>query len=340
MSRRVVPLSGLPSDLVIALSNELFVDLIGTLEKEVGEEVCGVLRDILAEIDQTFSQVRHNLVHQVLTDGLRPLVEKVTLVLTDLLKLLGITSFSLNTIPLGFFVVDLLVSSFLLGTTSLILLALNHHLDLVNLAIRAILLLGSRSLKHFLLLLFGEFRVIHDFLLSLATANFCGTLVFAHLRIACCSLLLSLSLDVLQEAVVGVGDQVQTAGLAILLKLGSHQLQGLLVVKGLFWVVKKHAVLWANELGEEVMDMGFSLKTGICLTIESKTTLQVSLGLVGALDLLRRQITHLLLKLIVFSLKDHGVLGEDLLRDGETREGISGVRSFTLDFLLLLLFTA
>ena len=135
MSRRVVPLGGLPADLVIALSDELFVDLIGTLEKEVGEEVCGVLRDILAEIDQTFGQVRHNLVHQVLADGLRPLVEKVTLVLTDLLKLLGITSFPFNTISLSIFVEDLLVSSFLLGTTSFILLALNHHLDLINLAI-------------------------------------------------------------------------------------------------------------------------------------------------------------------------------------------------------------
>ena len=238
MSRRVVPLGGLPTDLVIALSDELFVDLIGTLEKEVGEEVGRVFRDILAEIDQTFGQVRHNLVHQVLADGLRPLVEKVTLVLTDLLKLLGITSFPFNTISLSIFVEDLLVSSFLLGTTSFILLALNHHLDLVDLAIRALLLLGSRSFKHFLLLLFGEFSVIHDFLLSFATANFCGTLVFAHLRIARSSLLLSLPFDVLQEAVVGVGDQVQTARLAVLLKLGSHQLQGLLIVEGLFWVVE------------------------------------------------------------------------------------------------------
>ena len=34
MSRRVVPLGGLPADLVIALSDELFVDLIGTFEEE------------------------------------------------------------------------------------------------------------------------------------------------------------------------------------------------------------------------------------------------------------------------------------------------------------------
>ena len=135
MSGRVVPLGGLPTDLVIALPDKLFVDLIGTLEKEVGEEVCWVLWDILAEIDQTFSQVRHNLVHQVLADGLRPLVEKVTLVLTDLLKLLGITSFPFNTISLGIFVEELLLSGLLLGTTSLILLAFDHHLDLIDLAI-------------------------------------------------------------------------------------------------------------------------------------------------------------------------------------------------------------
>lgn len=51
MSGRIVPLGGFPADLVIALSDELFVDLIGTLEEEVGKEVGGVLRDILAEID-------------------------------------------------------------------------------------------------------------------------------------------------------------------------------------------------------------------------------------------------------------------------------------------------
>ena len=135
MSRRLVPLGGLPTDLVITLPDELFIDFIGTLEEEVSEEVGGVLRDILAEIDQTLSQVWHNLVHQVLTDGLRPLVKKVTLVLTDLLKLLSISSFPFNTIPFGFLIKDLLVSGFLLSSASFILLALDHHLDLVNLTI-------------------------------------------------------------------------------------------------------------------------------------------------------------------------------------------------------------
>ena len=288
MSGRVVPLGGLPTDLVIALPDKLFVDLIGTLEKEVGEEVCWVLRDILAEIDQTFSQVRHNLVHQVLTDGLRPFVKKVTLVLPDLLKLLSITSFPFNTIPLSFFVEDLLLSSFLLSTTSLILLALDHHFDLIDLAIRAFLLLGSRSFKHFLLLLFGEIWVLHDFSLSFATTELCVALIFAHLRIVRLSLLPPLPLNVFQEAVVSVSDQVQTARLAVLLKLCSHQLQGLFVVEGLFWVVKQHAVLRANKLGKEVVDVGFGFKTRVGLTINSKTTLQISLGLVGALDLLRR----------------------------------------------------
>ena len=135
MGRRAVSLRSLSPDLIIALSNEFFIDFISSLEKEVGEEVGRVFRDILAEIDQTFGQVRHNLVHQVLADGLRPLVEKVTLVLTDLLKLLGISSFPFNTIPFGFLIKDLLVSGFLLSSASFILLALNHHLDLVNLTI-------------------------------------------------------------------------------------------------------------------------------------------------------------------------------------------------------------
>ena len=185
----------------------------------------------------------YNLVHQVLADGLRPLVEKVTFVLPDLLKLLGIASFPFNTIPLGFFVEDLLVSGFLLSTTSLVLLALDHHLDLVNLAIRALLLLSSRSFKHLLLLLFSEISVLHDFGLNFATADFCAALSVVHRRIGLLSFLLSLPLDVLQEAVVGLSDQVQTAWFAVLLKLGSHQLQSLLIVEGLFRVVEQHAVL-------------------------------------------------------------------------------------------------
>ena len=154
------------------------------------------------------------------------------------------------------------------------------------------------------------------------------------------SFLLSLPLNVLQEAVVGVGDQVQTARFAVLLKLCTHQLQGLLIVEGLFRVVKQHAVLWTNKLGKEVVDVGFLIEVCVCLTIGCKTTLQVSLGLVGALCQLSRQIFHFLLKNIVFSLKDHGILGKNLLRDCEAGEGISRVRYFSLDLLFLLFFTA
>ena len=47
------------------------VDLIGPCQQEIGQSVDWVLRDLLAELNEALSQVRHEVVHQVLPDRLR-----------------------------------------------------------------------------------------------------------------------------------------------------------------------------------------------------------------------------------------------------------------------------
>lgn len=91
MRRRTISLGGLPSDVVVAGTNELFIDLIGPLEQEVGQEIGRIIGHIFAQVDESLSQVRYNLVHQVLPDWLGSLVEQVTFVFTDLLHLGSVT---------------------------------------------------------------------------------------------------------------------------------------------------------------------------------------------------------------------------------------------------------
>ena len=203
MAGRTVPFGSFSPDLVITLANELLIDLIGSLEKEVGEEVSGVIRDILAQVDQTFSQVRHNLVHQILADRLRSLVEKVTLVLTDLLEFGSIAFFTLDAILLGIFVKELLLSSFLLGTLVLDLLPLDHRFNFIDLTVRFLVFLGLLGSKQILLLLLSQVLVLHDVNLGL------GTILFTR----CSSLFLTLLLttllfNVIQELVISVSDQI------------------------------------------------------------------------------------------------------------------------------------
>ena len=203
MAGRTVPFGSFSPDLVITLANELLIDLIGSLEKEVGEEVSGVIRDILAQVDQTFSQVRHNLVHQILADRLRSLVEKVTLVLTDLLEFGSIAFFTLDAILLGVFVKELLLSSFLLGTLVLDLLPLDHRFNFIDLTVRFLVFLGLLGSKQILLLLLSQVLVLHDVNLGLGTILFtrCSNLFLTFL-------LTTLLFNVIQELVISVSDQI------------------------------------------------------------------------------------------------------------------------------------
>ena len=208
----------------------------------------------------------HNLVHQVLTNGLGSLVQKIALVLTNLLEFSRITFFTLFTILLGIFFKELLLGSITLRTLSLNLLTFDHGLNFVNLTLRVLVLLGLFGGKHLLLFLFGQVLVIHDVKLSLRAlliSRCVGTLFSFTLFLA------SLLLNIFQEAVVSVGDQVQAAWLAVLLELGAHELQSLILIHSLFRVIKSHAVFLADKLAKEVVNVAFRLKILIKLTVNT-----------------------------------------------------------------------
>ena len=140
MARRAGALGGLATNLIVTLPHELLIDLISALQQEISEIVRRVVRNILAQVDETFGEVRHNLVHEVLTDGLRALVEQVTLVLANLLKFGFFTLLAFDTVALSIFLEQLVLSSLPLALTSLLLLTLNQSLYLINLATRVLLL--------------------------------------------------------------------------------------------------------------------------------------------------------------------------------------------------------
>ena len=173
MARRAGALGRLATNLIVTLPHELLIDLISALEQEVGEIVRGVVRNILAQVDETFGEVGHNLVHEVLTDRLRALVKQVTLVLANLLKFCFLALLAFDTVALSIFLEQLVLSSLPLALASLLLLTLNQSLDLINLATRVLLLpLGFLSSQQLLLLLFRQILVLNDIKLSLASVDF------------------------------------------------------------------------------------------------------------------------------------------------------------------------
>ena len=203
MARRAGALGGLATNLIVTLPHELLIDLISALQQEVSEIVRGVVRNILAQVDETFGEVGHNLVHEVLTDRLRALVEQVTLVLANLLKFGFFALLTFDTVALSIFLEQLVLSSLPLALTSLLLFTLNQSLYLINLATRVLLLpLGFLSSQQLLLLLFRQILVLNDIKLSLASVDFTALVgQFSFL-----GLFLGLSLDLLEELVVGVSD--------------------------------------------------------------------------------------------------------------------------------------
>ena len=140
MARRAGALGCLATNLIVTLPHEFLIDLISALQQEVSEIVGGVVRNILAQVDESLGEVGHNLVHEVLTDGLRALVEQVTLVLANLLKFGFLALLAFDTVTLSIFLEQLVLSSFLLALAGLLLLTLNQSLDLINLATRVLLL--------------------------------------------------------------------------------------------------------------------------------------------------------------------------------------------------------
>ena len=205
MLARTVSFSGLPPKFVISLPDQLFVDLVCSLEQKVREEVSWVVRRFLAQVDETFSQVRHNLVHQVLANRLRALIKQVPFVLADLLELLNVTFFSLCSVTFSVLLKDLFVRLFLFGFLVLDLFPLNHSLNLVDLTLRVLILFCLVSSEHLLFLLFSQIWVLHDIELSLRL------LPIVSLALGCLSFTgfaTGNPLDVLEEAVVVLSDQV------------------------------------------------------------------------------------------------------------------------------------
>ena len=159
-----MPLGSLSPDLVITGPDNLFIELICPLEQEVRQEVGRIIWHVLAQIDQTFGQVRHHLIHKVLPDWLRSLVKQVALVLTDRLEFGCVTLLSLDAVSLGICIEKLFLFSLELGALVLLLLTLDQKLDFVNLFLRFLLsILGFLSCDHLLLLLLGQVLILHDF---------------------------------------------------------------------------------------------------------------------------------------------------------------------------------
>lgn len=126
-----------------ALLKDFFVKQVSSFKEEVCEEFSRVFRNFLAQLNKTFSKMRHNVVHEVLSNGLRAFVKKIAFVLSDFFKslrfflILGLFSNSFFSFALGPFTRFLFValSSFDFGCdqiSNLILLFRHFFLSFLN----------------------------------------------------------------------------------------------------------------------------------------------------------------------------------------------------------------
>ena len=155
---------------------DLFVvDLISLFKQEISEIINGVLRDLLAELNEALSEEWDKIIHEVLPDGLRPSVKEISLLLFDELGF-GHVLELLGPLLLDLFVFFGLLLSLFFGPLAVIFLFVAHN---------------ERQL------------IVVLFFLAFIDGLFCrGLLGLA---------------EVLEELVVLVGDEVETAGLAVLL---------------------------------------------------------------------------------------------------------------------------
>ena len=68
-------LGSFSTDLFITFLDHFFIDLIGTFVEEVGKKVSWIFRHSFAQVDEALREVRNNIVHEVLSDGLGALVK-------------------------------------------------------------------------------------------------------------------------------------------------------------------------------------------------------------------------------------------------------------------------
>lgn len=185
----------------LTVSHLLCIYLVGLCEKEVSEHIYGVLRNLLAEFNETLRQVRDEVVHQVLPDGLRSRIEEVSLLLLDDLHLGHL--------------------SLLLGLSLLLLFGLLSSPFLgLRLPLSLHVLFGAHQP--------GQLIVLLLLCMSLLSGA-AEVMTFSRGRTffsALCSQLGLVALTLLEspeEGVVSLGDQVEAAGLALGLDEALHR---------------------------------------------------------------------------------------------------------------------
>lgn len=271
----------------LSLRKYLLIELVGSLKQEVGQELSGVFRHFFAQLDETLSEVGHNVVHQVLADGLRTFVKEVTLVLTDILESMGL-----------FLVTDLLGSG--------IFCSLTCALGSLSLIAGVLLFFSSNEGTHFILL----YRVLSNLLLGLIgsvafSATF-GQFLGSRLKAFLAPLhggkllLSSFSLvKLLEEGVIRGSDEVKAAGLSVLLAEVCDHLESLLVVLNFINSFQLPDVLLANDSLEEGLDVGLST---VSLSVGLESPVHFLVLPVGRLHFVSWEVLHTLFQEGIVSL--------------------------------------
>ena len=125
----------------LSIFNLFVVNLIGLLEEEVGQVFDGVLRHLLAQLDEPLREERHEVVHEVLPDGLRARVEQISLLLLDELSFSHILELFRPPLLLLLLLLSL-EKHFLVGTAPVVFLFILHDLSelVVLIVVRCVLL--------------------------------------------------------------------------------------------------------------------------------------------------------------------------------------------------------
>jgi hypothetical protein len=269
-----------------SLSKHFLVKLISSLEQEVGKELSRVLRNFFAQLNESLSEVRHDVVHQVLTDRLRAFIKKVTFVLTNVFKPNGLLLVT-NLLGSGLFSSDAGVLSSLSGVAvMLFLFPSDERTNFVffNGLLGDLLLSLISSFTFFTLFLFrGSLREV--FLTSLHSSELL-CIGFGFVKF-------------LKEGVIGSSDEVETARLSILLtEIGDH-LESFLVILDFINAFKLPNILLSDHSLKESLDVGF---TSVSLSVRLKSPIHFLIIPVRFLNLISREVLHSLFQEGIISL--------------------------------------
>lgn len=282
--------------------------------------VCRIIWNNFAEFNQTLSQVRNNVVHQVLTNRLWTSIQQVSLLLPDLFKLLSLRFLFFLAFNPFLFLLNLTISFFLLSAFVLHLLALNDFSNFILIAVLnffdLFFLYRCRSLL-FQKLLLGKscrsFRVEFRFtlliwlcLISCLPCCLCKLLLTQLF----CNKLFSNPLffsKLSQKLIITFCDQVQAAGLSILLKQFLHLLKCLWIIfRWNSWY--NHTVVSTDMLLEELGNMLLWLQWRILLPEDFESSVHPLIVEMGAFCLVLWQLLYSLLQEVVLGVEDNAKL--------------------------------